>query len=622
MDEMGENPPQMENKAFQIIPRPENISWEEIRQTIWQAHAGNRTKGIYMRHFQLSAEEIRERIEAEGGEMFVAVAGGRVIGTAAVVPRYFRLWCGEGMYAYCCFAAVLPAWRGKGIYRELCQVRESYARARSFRWMLFEIHQRNERLLTISRQIGCRPVGCQYWDDHYNHLMVKWLVGMPPSRFQCAFRFALSRLRAGLLPSRKLQAAATSTQVPDAPLIIGQGYSGRLSLARSLAPRNGKVTLVSLVTYRKDGKKLNRKRQIDAFSRTVDRVLYCASDDEAMLRDLLRKETVRTQGKRLLVPDNDFSAYYVDACQEELRPYFCFPHVPGDPGAVARWMDKSRQKELARSVGLAVPASVVVDLQDAAPELPEAVSYPCFVKPLASRMGRKWSMRRCETPAQLADCLQFMRRNFGPIQVLVEAYMQIDTEYATVGFSDGKEVIIPGYIEMNVMGHGRHFGVAVQGRVCPPGRMAPVLEQFKDLVLKTGFHGLFDIDFYESGGTLYFCELNLRFGGSGYAFTRCGVNLPEMMARSFSGQSLDGYPRELTRSAVFFNERVAMEDWYEGYLSLQEYRRLRDEADIPFIEDAADPGPGRALQRKFRLWRIRRMLKKSFGKNLEWKVAQ
>ena len=50
-----------------------------------------------------------ERIEAEGGEMFVAVAGGRVIGTAAVVPRYFRLWCGEGMYAYCCFAAVLPA---------------------------------------------------------------------------------------------------------------------------------------------------------------------------------------------------------------------------------------------------------------------------------------------------------------------------------------------------------------------------------------------------------------------------------------------------------------------------------------------------------------------------------
>ena len=121
---------------------------------------------------------------------------------------------------------------------------------------------------------------------------------------------------------------------------------------------------------------------------------------------------------------------------------------------------------------------------------------------------------------------------------------------------------------------------------------------------------------------MYFCELNLRFGGSGYAFTRCGVNLPEMMARSFSGQSLDGYPRELTRSAVFFNERVAMEDWYEGYLSLQEYRRLRDEADIPFIEDAADPGPGRALQRKFQLWCIRRMLKKSFGKNLEWKVAQ
>ena len=617
---MGAKTETMEKQPdFVIVPKPDSVSWETIRQVIWQAHADNRVKGIYMRHFQLSAEAIRERIEAEGGQLFVALCGDRVVGTAAVVPRYFKLWCGEGMYAYCCFAAVLPECRGRGIYRALCQVREDYARSASFRWMLFDVHERNTRLLAISRQKGYRPVGCQFWDDHYNYLMAKWLTGTPPASWHCRVRFALSKANAFFHRFRKPAEAATESGART--IIIGQGYAGRLSLARSLALRAGPSTLIDLVKYGKDGQTLNRDRQIDSYSRTVGKVLYCASDDEAMLRELLRKEAAHGGEPAVLVPDNDFSAYYVDAFQEELRDHFLFPHIPGEPGGVARWMDKARQKELARSVGLAVPGAVVIALQEEPATVPAAIHYPCFVKPLASRMGRKWSMRRCADAGQLLDCLRFMYRNFGAIRVLAEDFMPIDTEYATVGFSDGQQVVIPGYIEMNVMGHGRHFGVAVQGVVCPPGDLAPLLDQFKELVRRTGFRGLFDVDFYQSGGTFYFCELNLRFGGSGYAFTRCGVNLPEMMFCAFHGEPVADLPQVVDRRAVFFNERVAMEDWYEGYLSLKDYRRLRDESDICFIDNAADPGPGRALRRRFFLWRIRQAVKKTFGRQLSWSPA-
>lgn len=602
-------------KDFIVVPKPNSLSWEDIRQVIWLSHADNRVRGIYMRHFKLSAREIQEKVEAEGGQLFVALDGDKLVGTAAVLPRYFRLWCGEGMYAYCCFAAVLPEYRGFGVYRNLCKAREAYARSASFHWMMFDVHQRNQRLLDISRETGYLPVGCQYWDDHYSYLLAKWLVGSPPTPSHANFRFFLSRARAFL---HRFQNSSENTVNHGFPIIIGQGYAGRLSLARSLAHLTGKVTLINLVTYKKDGKKLQRNRQVDAYSKVVDRILFCANDNELMLRDLLRKEATAAYNKPILVPDNDFSAYYVDAFQEDLKDHFLFPHICGQPGGVAYWMDKSRQKTLAKSVGLVVPDSVVIDLTGELVQIPQSVRFPCFVKPLASRMGRKWSMRRCDNAVELADSLRFMRLNFGPIQVLVEDFMSIGTEYATVGFSDGTNVVIPGYIEMNVMGHGRHFGVAVQGVVCPPGQLAPLLDQFKALVLQTGFQGLFDIDFYESDGTFYFCELNLRFGGSGFVFTHSGVNLPEMMARSLMGQSLEGMSKTIDHRAIFFNERVAIEDWYEGYLSLKEYRRLRAEADVCFIENTSDPGPGRALRWQFILWFIRRIVKMSFGKKLNW----
>ena len=127
---------------------------------------------------------------------------------------------------------------------------------------------------------------------------------------------------------------------------------------------------------------------------------------------------------------------------------------------------------------------------------------------------------------------------------------------------------------------------------------------------QTGFCGLFDIDFYASDGVMYFNELNLRFGGSGYAVTKMGVNLPALFVRTLCGEDTSGMPRKVSGAGTFVNERMCIDDWSFYYLTEAECRDRIAAADIRFVDDADDPGPQRKLDRYVRQQQLKRVLRK------------
>ena len=124
-----------------------------------------------------------------------------------------------------------------------------------------------------------------------------------------------------------------------------------------------------------------------------------------------------------------------------------------------------------------------------------------------------------------------------------------------------------------------------------------------------GFVGLFDIDFYKSNGVLYFGEFNLRFGGSGYAISKMGVNLPGMYIKILRGDNLFDMTKEITGTSSFVNERMCIDDWYAGYLTTKEYRRIVESSNISFVSDEDDKAPQNALQKFFLKRRMKRFLK-------------
>lgn len=392
-------------------------------------------------------------------------------------------------------------------------------------------------------------------------------------------------------------------------VIIGHGYLSRLSLIRSVAEMGCEV-LVIVMTSDKE-----QEKPIDCYSKYVSHYYFCVRKDKDALISLLLDKCADPLQKVILIPDGDDVVAAIDNNKDRLKEHFLFPRIAKEPSSMEYWMEKTHQKQLAKEIGLNVTNATIVEIKDGQYTIPSDLQYPVFLKPLATMNGGKGGMRRCDNPKELSKALDYIintrSRN---TKVMVEDYKQIETEYALLGFSDGKEVVIPGVLQFFAVSKA-HPGIALQGKVVPVNGFEELVEKFKELVLRIGFVGVFDVDFFKSEGIFYFCELNLRYGGSGYAITKMGVNLPAMMVKSFMGEPIETMRKTVVKEAVYLNDRMCMDDWNKGCLSLKEYKKYMKTSDIRFICDDHDPLPEREYMRKFRKRAVVNLLKSILGKN-------
>ena len=393
-------------------------------------------------------------------------------------------------------------------------------------------------------------------------------------------------------------------------VIIGHSFSSRLSIIRSVAQIGCEVSVIVMTGSKRDGKTPNSKKPIDCYSKYVSHVYYRLRKDKEELIRILLEHCTDPQQKVVLFPDSDDTVAAIDNHRDCLAEHFYFPHICNGSGSVAYWMDKIHQKDMARSVGLNVAEGIVINIKDGLYVIPDVVAYPCYTKPLATMNGGKGGMHRCDNETELKNALnEYITTRAKTGNVLVEEYKEIDTEYALLGFSDGTEVVIPGIMQLLVISK-KNKGIALQGKVKPADGFEEVIDKFKQLVLNIGFVGVFDIDFYKSGNLIYFCEMNLRFGGSGYAITKMGCNLPAMMVQYFTGGDMNIWTKHIAEEATYTNERMCLEDWSNGYITLDEYQRYMKTADIHFIQDDDDPRPQKAYKREFLAYRLKMPIKK------------
>lgn len=395
-------------------------------------------------------------------------------------------------------------------------------------------------------------------------------------------------------------------------VIIGHGYLSRLSLVRSVAEIGCDVTVIVMASQF-EGKQPSQK-PIDCYSKYVSHYYYCLRKDKDALVSLLLDKCADPDQKVILIPDGDDVVAAIDNNKDRLKEHFLFPHITKEPLSMEYWMEKTHQKQLAKEIGLNVTNATIVEIKDGQYTIPSDLQYPVFPKPLATMNGGKGGMRRCDNPKELSKALDYIintrSRN---TKVMVEDYKEIETEYALLGFSDGKEVVIPGILEFIKVSR-KNMGIALQGKVIPVKGFEDLLVKFKQLVLAIGFVGVFDVDFYKSEGKFYFCELNLRYGGSGYAITKMGVNLPAMMVKHFYGESIEAMNKTITGESFYVNERMCVDDWNYGYISYKEYRKYIKTADIRFVPDAEDTLPekmfNRLIRKRLPVNTLKRILKK------------
>ena len=275
-------------------------------------------------------------------------------------------------------------------------------------------------------------------------------------------------------------------------------------------------------------------------------------------------------------------------------------------------MDKEVQKQKAINCGLNVAKgrSFLTDKENDPVTVTE-VSYPCFVKPLASASVKmcKRMFRKCNNPNELIAALD-VARNHPCKEVLIEDYLAIDQELCAYGVAYGGQVCIPACVVTERPGKLGHEGVASEGKVVPANILGPVKEKLIHFVREIGLEGMFCIDLIISRNITYFSEINLRAGGSGYGVTLAGVNMPAMLADAvYNGTAIEQC--DIKNEVLFINERIEVDLFVDGFLRLQELRQAIGGSREHFVKDADDPAPWKAFIRFAFLSWIRKKWQKS-----------
>ncbi len=384
----------------------------------------------------------------------------------------------------------------------------------------------------------------------------------------------------------------------DSPLAIvfGRNYTTRLCLIRAAGIFGCEV--VSIQTQRNQ-KKIQR---IDSSSKFVVESRICNEPNQEELINLILSYKNEDR-KIVLLPADDYAAATIDSNMQVLGSEFLMPHINHTQGAIVKLMDKSYQKKIAERVGLNVVNSWIANYQDGVYSIPENILFPCFIKPIEcySCGPLKKYLVRCDTEEQLKTTLRDISKVYKS-KILIEEFKTIEKEYAILGLSLGNYSVIPSIIQMKLF----RQGLTASGCIYPISRIPKLQDLLCQFMKETQLTGLFDIDMYESEGELYFNELNVRYGASGFALNKV-INLPG----AFINYLLTG--EKFTHSVIdefkeysFVSEKVIRDMYYDDMISYKDFKSYIKDADILSLKYDNDNDPYKTFCRIYSFLPLRK----------------
>lgn len=381
-------------------------------------------------------------------------------------------------------------------------------------------------------------------------------------------------------------------------VVAGRNYCSNLCMARSLGKAGYEVEVLRIFQTRPKWFNLMSYMRPDAYSRYIKgyHVLVSNRKAKAIVRKLIN--IADPYRKMLLIPADDLVANIADTYMTRLSRYYVLPNVNNTPGELARLMGKDVQKQLAAAFGLPVINSCSIQAYKGNFTIPETVNYPCFIKPNISKDSSKSKMRRIDSEEELQATLTEYSR-FKAVDMLVEDFIDIGREYSILGLSTQDGVVAPGFFGVLEGGHGPHRGVAMTGELIPPHVEQTLIDQISAFIGTLGYNGLFDVDLIQDkNGKMYFVELNLRYGASGYAVTESGANLPGMFADyMLLGKPLDMNCAVQVFGRPFISEKIMVEEYVNGYITAEERKRHFKDVDIHFVYNEEDPAAYRHFKK-------------------------
>lgn len=403
-------------------------------------------------------------------------------------------------------------------------------------------------------------------------------------------------------------------------IVVTRYWPTALSVIRSLGSAGYTVDLVSSMSEKDASFIAASSKYVRTSRETICRNVKQSDDPELLDAILSFRGASASDLRPVLFPTDDYTASFIDRNSDKLMDHFAMPYAgDGSPGQVTALMNKEIQSRLASEAGLLCPREWIVSL-DGVISVPDDMIYPCFVKPLDSITGFKGEMARCDSEDALVRHLEKLQSRNAGRRMLIQEFLDITGEIDLSGISirnaDGSpEVIVPAIIRKSCVASYER-GVTVAGTIHPAEELgAETLEGIKQLLILSGYRGIFDLEINMTGGRLWFGELNLRSGGPNYAYYLSGINLPELTVRDLLGLPVSENEKRVKDYGLsFVYEKVLWKEYMTGKITRSELNEMVSKADSGFIESSDDPVPYdlfmKMTAKELREKRIRRIKKR------------
>lgn len=375
--------------------------------------------------------------------------------------------------------------------------------------------------------------------------------------------------------------------------VIGGCHHNALGVIRSL----GEKGIRPYVVIQSD-----EEKPYIRLSRYISQYWIVASEQEVLA--ILKNEAVHFHGeKAVLITCADNLSSLVDMNHDELQQWYSLPGTE-EQGRVTKLMDKEVMSQLAREVGLLVPASASVNTAQS--YIPD-ILMPWIVKPLVSKNASKCDIAIIHSREEWKEyclCRQL------PVQV--QKFVANDNEYQLIGLSlrGGSEVIIPGVSHVIRPSANTNTGFLHYKPL--DTSYSEVIRKGKQFLKATGYSGLFSLEFLRDyHGNDYFMEINFRNDGNSICVTAAGVNLPYIWYAFHAGED---YQKEIGQekiNTVFVMPEI--EDFRlvsRGKLNIFTWLKDVCRTDRFMEYDEQDKAPFWQLLREFLFRGVRKIFKK------------
>lgn len=294
--------------------------------------------------------------------------------------------------------------------------------------------------------------------------------------------------------------------------IIGGLHHNTLGVIRALGQKNIKRDNIDVLII---ADRFCKNNIISMSNYVAKKNLYYLDSYGKLITELLALKS-SADTKRVIICCCDGSAEEVLSHKNELSQYYYLPSIDVD---VHQMMNKVYQTEFAKSNGLIVPKSAIIE--DG--KIGSWDIFPCITKPLLSIDGAgKNDIRISNNVEELRQALDCTIAK----AVQIQTYIVKSLEFQLIGCSlnKGEIIIIPGFTDIIRQPNNTNTGYLKYSSI---SLLNCDINRINDYIKSIGYSGLFSIEFLRSKDNKdYYMEINMRNDGNAYCVTSAGVNLP------------------------------------------------------------------------------------------------